>query len=91
MPRPGHPAVGEEDEQTMKALVLVDQKATIHELANDAGLAPSTVVNILKKCLGMLNIASYDLIPYDLTKNKNGCDMMQLVHTWSLLTEDHYY
>ena len=34
--------------QTMNAFVPADQNATIRELANDAGLASSTVLNILK-------------------------------------------
>ena len=84
MLRPGHPAVREDDVQTVNALVLVDRNATIRELANDAGLAPSTVLNILKKRLGMRKITSR-WVPYDLTKNKNGCDMMQLVQTWSAM------
>ena len=46
MPRAGHPAVREEDVQTMNALVLADRNATIHELTNDTGLAPLTVLNI---------------------------------------------
>ena len=38
MPRPGHPAVREDDVQTVNALVLADQHITIRELANDAEL-----------------------------------------------------
>ena len=55
--------------QTVNTLVLADQNATINELANNAGLAPSTVLNILKKWLGMQKIAS-KWVPYDLTENK---------------------
>ena len=51
MPRPGHPAA-REVVQTVNALMLADRNA------NDAGLAPSTVLNILKKRLGMRKIAS---------------------------------
>ena len=43
--RPGHPAVREEDVQTANALVLADRNAMIRELANDTGLATSTVLN----------------------------------------------
>ena len=69
MTRPGHPAVIEEDVQAMNALVLVDWNAMIRELANDAGLVPSTVLNILKKQLGMWKIASR-WVPCDLTENQ---------------------
>ena len=69
MPRPGHPALRENDVQTMNALVLVEWNATIHELVNDAGLMPSTVLIILKKQLGMRKITSR-WVPYDLTENK---------------------
>ena len=58
LPRPGHPAVREEDVQTVNTLVLADQNVMIRELANDAGLAPLTVLNILKKLLGMQKIIS---------------------------------
>ena len=53
MPRPGHPAVREEDVQNVNTLMLADQNATIRELANDAGQAPSTVFNFLKKRIKM--------------------------------------
>ena len=62
MPWPG-PVVREEDVQNMNVLVLADWNATICELANDAGLAPSTVLNILKKRLGMRKITSR-WVPY---------------------------
>ena len=68
MPRPGHPAVWEEDVQSMNALVLAYRNATVRELANDAGLVSSTVLNILKKRLGMWKIASR-WVPYDLIEN----------------------
>ena len=35
MPRPGYPAVREEDVQTVNTLLLVDRNATIHELMQD--------------------------------------------------------
>ena len=47
MPWPGHPAVREEDVQTMNSLVMADRNVTIGELTNDAGLAPLTVLKIL--------------------------------------------
>ena len=68
MLRPSHPAV-KEDVQTVNVLVLADQNVMIRELTNDAGLAPSTVLNILKKWLGMRKITSR-WVPYDLTENK---------------------
>ena len=71
MPRPGHPAV-REDVQTVNASVLADHNATIRELVNDAGLVSSTVLNILKKQLGIWKIASR-LVPYD------------SVQTWSVM------
>ena len=69
MPRPGHPAEREKDVQTMNPLVLADQNATIRELTNDSGLSPSTVLNILKKQLGMQKIASR-WVSCDLTENQ---------------------
>ena len=36
MPRSGHPAVREEDVQTVNVIVLADRNAMIHELTNDA-------------------------------------------------------
>ena len=59
MPQPGHP-MGRR---------CADQNATIREFANDSGLATFTVLNILKKWLGMRKIASR-WVPYDLTENK---------------------
>ena len=61
MPRPGHPAVSEDDVQTMNTLVLVDWNATILELAKDAGRVPLTVLNIRKKRLKMQKIARWVL------------------------------
>ena len=69
MPQPGHLAVREEDMQTANASMLANQTAMIREQANVAGLAPSTVLNILKKWLGMRKIASR-WIPYNLTENQ---------------------
>ena len=78
-------------------LVLVDQNAMIRELANDAGLAPSTVFNILKKQLGMWKITSRWVL-YDLTESKMAaiwCSSYTLgtlwTWRWSLLMADHYY
>ena len=69
MPGPGHPGVWEKDVQIVNALVLANRKATIRELANDARLASSTVLSILKKQLGMRNVTSSS-VPYDLTENQ---------------------
>ena len=68
MPQPGQPAVWE-DVRTVNALVLADWNARIHELTNEAGLASLTVLDILKKWLGMQKIASR-WVPYDLTENQ---------------------
>ena len=68
MPQPCHPAV-REDVQTMNALVLVDLNTMIRELANDAGLAPSTMLNTLKKQLGIQKITSR-CVQYDLTERQ---------------------
>ena len=43
------PTVSEDDVQNVNALVLADQNITMHELANDEGLAHLTVLHILKK------------------------------------------
>ena len=55
--------------QTVNALMLMDWKATIRELANDARLVPLTLLNILKKWLGMWKITSR-WVPYDLIENQ---------------------
>ena len=68
MPRPGHPVIRKEDLQTVNVLLLADRNSTIRELANNAGLVPSTMLNILKKRLGMWKITSR-WVPYDLTEN----------------------
>jgi hypothetical protein len=69
MPQPGGPAVSEEDVQNMNALVLAGQNITICELANNVGLAHSTVLHILKKQLQMRKIAS-KWVPHDLTEEQ---------------------
>ena len=78
--------------------VLVDWNTTICELANDAGLAPSTVLNILKKQLGMQKITSR-CVPYDLTENQKMAMIRCRSYTlgvlwtqrWGLLMVDLYY
>ena len=58
MPRPGRPAVNEEVVQNVNALVLANQNITIRKLANNVGLAHSTMLHILKKQLLMRKITS---------------------------------
>ena len=53
IPLPGHPAVREKVVQIVNVLVLADRNARICELPNDAGLAPSTLLNNLKKQQGI--------------------------------------
>ena len=67
MPRPGRPAVSVDDVHNVNALVLADRNVTIRELANDVGLAHSTVLYILKKRLKMRKIAS-KWVPHELTE-----------------------
>ena len=65
MPRSGHPPVSVEDVHTVSELVETDRNLTIYELARERGLAPSTVLHILKDSLRMQKIAS-KWIPHDL-------------------------
>ncbi|KAJ4430667.1 hypothetical protein ANN_19257 [Periplaneta americana] len=67
IPRSGHPPVSDDDEhvQTVSALVETDRNLTIRELAQDTGLAPSTVLHNLKDRLKMRKIAS-KWVPHDL-------------------------
>jgi hypothetical protein len=69
MPRPGRPAVCEEDVQNLNTLVLLDQNITVHELGNNVGLAHSTVLHILKKQLQMQKISS-KWVPHYLTEQQ---------------------
>jgi hypothetical protein len=69
MPRPGRPAVNEEDVQNVNALVLADRKITIRELTNNVGLAHSTMLHILKIQLQMRKIVS-KWVPYDVTEQQ---------------------
>ena len=67
MPRSGHPPVCDEDVQTVSVLVEADRNFSIRELAQETGLAPLTVLHILKDRLRMRKIAS-KWVPRDLTE-----------------------
>ena len=58
MPLSSHPPISDKDVHTVSALVEMDQIFMIHELAWKTGLAPSTVLHILKDCLRMKKITS---------------------------------
>ncbi|KAG8224515.1 hypothetical protein J437_LFUL004206 [Ladona fulva] len=62
----GRPSVSEEV-HTVAALVDIDRSQTIRELAHETGLAHTTVLRILKECLGMRKSASR-WVPHDLTE-----------------------
>ncbi|KAJ4444495.1 hypothetical protein ANN_06287 [Periplaneta americana] len=66
MPLSGHPPVSDKHVQTVSALVETNRSLTIRELAQDTGLAPSTVLHILKDRLKMRKTAS-KWITHDLT------------------------
>ena len=70
MPRPGSPAVSEENVQNVNALVLADRSITIRELVNNVGLSHSTVLHILKKQMHMRKITS-KWAPHDLAEQRN--------------------
>jgi len=67
MRRPGHPNVSEEEVYALTALLDSDRHHTIRELAQERGLAHTTVLHILTECLGMRKIASR-CVPHDLTE-----------------------
>ena len=62
----GHPPISDEDVHTVSTLVEMDRNFIIRELAQETGLAPSTVLHILKDRLRMRKIASR-WVPHDLT------------------------
>ena len=67
MRRPGRPSVSEEEVYALSALLETDRRHTIRELARETGLAHTSVLHILKECLGMRKIASR-WVPHDLTE-----------------------
>ena len=64
MPWSGHPPVSDEDVHIVSALMKMDQNFTIRELAQKTGLAPSTVLHILKDQLRMRKIVPR-WVPHD--------------------------
>ena len=67
MPRSGHPPVSDNDIHAVSTLVETGRNFTIRKLAQETGLAPSTVLHILKDRLGMRKIAS-KWVPRDVTE-----------------------
>ena len=67
MCRPGHPSVSEKEVYALTALLDIDRRHTIRELARETGLAHTTVLHILKEHLGMRKTASR-WVPHDLTE-----------------------
>ena len=63
---PGHPSVNEEV-YALTALLDSDRRRTIRELAQETGLAHTTVLHILKERLGMRKTASR-WFPHDLAE-----------------------
>ena len=63
---PGRPSVGEEV-YALTTLLDSDRRHTFRELARETGLAHTTVLHILKECLGMRKIASRRVL-HDLTE-----------------------
>ncbi|GBO39828.1 hypothetical protein AVEN_207980-1 [Araneus ventricosus] len=64
---PGRPSFSEEEVYAIDALLDSDRRHTIFELARETGLMHTTVLHILKECLGMRKIVSR-WVPHDLTE-----------------------
>ncbi|KFM70806.1 Mariner Mos1 transposase, partial [Stegodyphus mimosarum] len=67
MLRPGRPSVSDADVQAVAALMDSDCRQTIRQPAGQTGLAPTTVLHILKERLSMRKIASR-WVPHQLTE-----------------------
>ena len=67
MAKPGSPSVSEEDVEAVSALLDTDRRLTVRELTLEIGLSHMTLIPIIKKCLGMRNIASR-WVTWDLTE-----------------------
>ncbi|PNF36497.1 hypothetical protein B7P43_G15880 [Cryptotermes secundus] len=80
MRRPGRPSVSEEV-YALSTLLESDQRHTIHELARETGLVHTTVLHILKECLGMRKIASRWVL-HDLTEVQKWQAVADLFDRW---------